>query len=339
MVVGHKGVKQSLTVNKIAIVGLGQIGRRHLQALKLINRPCHLFLVDASQDSIAQAKKAYKVGPEPPFNQVIHSFNDLASLPDQLDIVIIATPANVRKEVVRFILLNKEVRSLLLEKVLFQHPDDFCEINEQLIEGNVKAWVNCPLRTTPFFQTLKISTKEPTSNLNYHVSGSHLNIGSNAIHHLDLLSFLAEESSFIVDSSLLDRSPISSKRPGFLEFTGTLQATGSNGSRMTMTSFKETDIPSVTVITSPHYRVMLRPKEKKAWISKATLNWQWFEVDFTIPLQSQYTQVAVQQILDNTPCNLPTFSDSWKLHTPLLQSLTGHLIKNGYGGISKCPIT
>jgi ubiquinone/menaquinone biosynthesis C-methylase UbiE len=44
----------------IAVVGAGQIGSRHLQALSLIDREARLQIVDPSSQSLATAKERFE---------------------------------------------------------------------------------------------------------------------------------------------------------------------------------------------------------------------------------------------------------------------------------------
>ncbi|MBZ5751972.1 Gfo/Idh/MocA family oxidoreductase [Metabacillus rhizolycopersici] len=331
-----------MNIIKIAIIGVGQIGKRHFQALKLIDHPVKIFLVDSNKDSILQVKTEYQKINEPSQIQSVDYYQNLSSLPYEIDVVIVATPANVRKKIIEDIVNNNKIRYLILEKVVFQNPNHFSEINVLLKENNVKAWVNCPLRMVPFFQMLKKKINDSSnivSPIDYRVNGSQLNLGSNAIHHLDLVSYLTNDTSFSLDSSLLDQYPTNSKRHGFLEFTGTLQGKSKLGSTITITSYPEKNVPHLIQINNIHMRCILKLNERKAWISEDSLGWEWKEIEFNIPYQSQLTHIAVQQIVDGGSCDLPNFSQSWALHVPLLQTLTAHLEKHGSGRVEFCPIT
>lgn len=326
---------------KIAIIGMGQIGRRHLQALKLINRPIHMQVVDTNPNALIQAQHSYQDITASKFNHQIEYFSEVNSLSTDLDLAIIATTADVRKSIVEKLLNLKNVRNLILEKVVFQHPDHFSEINSLLQKKGVKTWVNCPLRMYPLFQKLKkiIDNKENASGpIEYCLSGFNFNLASNAIHHLDLFSYFTRETDFTLDASFLDKNVINNKRKGFIEFTGTLKGKSNEGHSITIISYPTGNAPLLLQINTLNVRCIAKFNENKAWISSPS-NWKWKEIDFIVPYQSELTHLVVQQIIDENKCDLPSYSTSWQLHRPLLHSLTHHLHKDSNWREQICPIT
>lgn len=83
----------------IALIGAGQLGSRHLQALANIDIPVILQVVDPSMDSLNVARERYL---EVPNNDNINSIDfltDIDALNANLDLCIIATNADVRFKV------------------------------------------------------------------------------------------------------------------------------------------------------------------------------------------------------------------------------------------------
>jgi len=326
---------------KIAIIGMGQIGRRHLQALTLIDRPIHIQVVDPNAHALTQAKKFYEEMKRPRFAQQVEYLTDIDTLSTNLHLVIIATTADVRKSIVEKLLTLKSVQNLILEKVVFQHPAHFSEINNLLQKKGVQTWVNCPLRMYPLFQQLKKSiNSKPGSphTIEYHLSGHHFNLASNAIHHLDLFSYLTNEINITLDASSLDKTFIDNKRKGFIEFTGTLKGKNKGGSYITLTSYSTGEAPLLLQISTMNIRCIAKFNQNKAWISSSP-HWEWKEVDFDVPYQSKLTHLFIQQIFDENKCDLPAYSTSWQLHSPLLDSLTQHLQTYSKWREPICPIT
>ena len=89
----------------IAIIGLGEIGSRHLQALADINIACSLFAVDPSMKSTSVAKSRFQ---ENLSNHEldINFLNSVDDLPKQLGLVIIATTSDIRLNVLESLLTN-----------------------------------------------------------------------------------------------------------------------------------------------------------------------------------------------------------------------------------------
>ena len=87
------------SIKDIAIVGVGEIGSRHLQALSQCDFNSRLYCIDPSIESLERAKNRLN---EYPKNPNIHSIifeESIDALPSSLDFSIIATCADVRFQV------------------------------------------------------------------------------------------------------------------------------------------------------------------------------------------------------------------------------------------------
>lgn len=322
---------------KLAIIGAGNIGSRHLQALALIDRPATIEVVDSSPASLNQSKKRFSQVCGAGNVRSVAYLDKISNLSSELDVVVVATTADVRRLVIEELLSQKQTRYLILEKVLFQRREDFSLTKTLLTQHSVSAWVNCQLRLWPFYQYLR-SRFKGSQKIEYSVSGSQLGIGSNSIHYLDHLAYLTNETEFTIFSNHLD-SIIASKRAGFVEFTGTLCGVSARKDRISITSYAEGDIPELIQIMSDKVRCVIRLTENKAWISDGDTDWQWREVSFATPYISNLTHLAVQQLLDHGECDLPTYAESCKLHLPVLEALTSYLERQRSETVDVCPIT
>lgn len=322
----------------IAIIGAGQIGSRHLQALSQLNRTTNIQIVDPNYKSLEKARERFLQIQKNKNVQKVEYLKNIVDLSNNLELVIISTTSDIRREVIEKLLLQKKVHYVILEKVLFQRIEDFVIVNNLLVRNNVKAWVNCPRRMIHFYKQLRSKFKE-IKKVDYRVSCSNMGIGCNSIHFLDLFAFLTGQTNFVLFSDQLDPNIIMSKQPGFLEFTGTLYGTSSKGSNIAITSYLKGDAPLIISINSEAIICLIREDEGKAWISEKANNWIWEEVSFTIPYQSQITNLVVQEILDTGECDLPNYEESWNIHTPLLKSLIFYLQKQKMEEINLCPIT
>jgi hypothetical protein len=322
----------------IAVIGAGQIGSRHLQALSQLNKITNIQIVDPNYKSLERAREKFLQVPKNKDIQRVEYLNNITDLKNSLEIVIVATNSDVRREVIEKLLLQKKVRYVILEKVLFQKIKDFAVVNDLLVRNNVKTWVNCPRRMNNFYKQLKFKFKK-VKKVDCRVSSSNLGIGCNSIHFLDLFAFLTGQTNFVLFSDQLDSNIIISKRQGFIEFTGTLYGKSSGGSNIAITSYLKGNAPLIISISSEVINCLIREDEGKAWISEKVNNWTWEEVIFTIPYQSQLTNLVVQDILDTGKCDLTKYEESWNIHVPLLKSLLFYLQKQKMEEIDLCPIT
>ena len=308
----------------IAVIGAGQIGSRHLQALSSIDREARLQIVDPSSQSLATAKERFETVNHKNNRSIISGvdhFNDIQKLSRKIDVAIIATTARPRREVIKQLLMHSVVKNVILEKVVFQIDKDFDEANKLFEEHQVRVWVNCPFRTWPGYQALREKTG---TNLEIQVHGGQWGLACNAIHYLDIFNFLTGTFPTQVFTERLDGGYIPSKRPGFVELSGTLHG-GSSAGYITLTSTKDGDIPVSLQMASGRFKCTIREDLGKIWIADSETRWVVREEVFPTPRQSQLTQLVVQNILDGKNPMLPDYKTSWKLHTPLLNAIHKHM--------------
>lgn len=222
-----------------------------------------------------------------------------------------------------------------MEKLLFQKKNDYLEIGELLKKNTVKTWVNCSMRSMPFYSNLTAKLKTPFT---YHVSGGQYGLVTNAIHYLDHLCFLVKSLDFQVDVSALDKKIISSKRKGFLELNGAILIRFQKGALGIIDCFAKANAPLMIEISSPTFRCISRENEQKAWISEAP-DWQWREVEAVIPYQSERTSKLVDDILLKEKCVLPTFIDAVKMHLALLEPVKKFVNQNSHKKYNYYPFT
>lgn len=321
----------------IAVIGAGQIGRRHLQALVLMDRPLSVWVVDPSLQSLQSAEHSVKLVKDKKQIHEIRYVPGIKELPCDLYTVIVATSSLVRRAIIEQLLAEKTVKHFILEKVLFQSLGDYGEIKRKLKEMQVKAWVNCPMRLNPFFRQLKTKLGA-AQKVDYRVSGTQLGIGSNAIHHMDLLAYLTDCYHFSMNGYGLNDHITESKRPGFVEFTGTLKGV-SDKARISIMSYETGDSPMHIHLSSEQLHCMVRPSEGKAWIADADCGWAIKTLPYANLLQSQLTHHVVRQLLDTGSCELTAYAQSSELHVPLLEALLDKYQTIVSGEVKLCPIT
>lgn len=321
---------------KLALIGAGELGSRHLQALALLDRPATIEVFEPvltaqgkAEARFAQIKQSGRVSVK--FLSRMEDFSPF------LDLAIIATTADARLQALEQLLAEKNARYLILEKVVFQDVKSFDKAQRLLSRKKVKAWVNCPRRMWPFYQELK--PKFNGEKIDYRASASNLNLGSVAVHLLDHLSFFTGEYDYELSSERLDPDILLSKRPGFREFTGTLEGRLAGGSAISITSYREGNAPFLIQLSTQSLRCLIREPEGKAWLAEEGDGWQWQEIPFKALAQSQLTHLAAAKILNSGESELPTFEQSREIHIPLLKTLTAHFSKIINQPVSACPIT
>lgn len=324
---------------QIAIIGAGQIGSRHLQALSLIDRDIAVSVFDPNNKSLKLAKERFEELPSNEFVRSVSYSETLDSLDYDIDVAIIATNADVRRRVIEQLLQKVRVRFFILEKVAFQSVMDFETILELLEDKKSKAWVNCSYRRMfPIYQEI-LKTFHAGEQIFFNLWGGGWGLACNSIHMLDLFSYFTGKTNIKLDGSRLDSAVGKSKREGCIEFTGILRGTTDNGSEISLLDYQGTVAPYVIQIFGRDSNFIIFESEGKAINALKAKNWIRDEVMFFFLRQSQLTHLVVQQIFDTEDCALASIEESFYLHKAMLKEFIAHLQNVTGKKYNKCPIT
>ena len=325
------------SIRTLVVIGAGQLGSRHLQALAKIDFPANIQVVDPNQTSLQVAEERYS---EIAKNSLINEISFLGSideLADEIDFCVIATNADVRLRVLKDLLANKSIRFLLLEKVLFQSLEELNEAQILLRPLEGRVWVNCPRRMFSVYQELKkyFVGKGP---IHYQLIGSDWGLACNGIHFLDHLAWLVEDSLKELDITGLDAIIHETKRPGFVEFTGVLQGIYENGSRISLISIPNQQVDFIKIYTE-NMQLEVREGDGIALLRQKNKQWEEEKIRFQNPFQSELTQLVAKEVLFKGTCPLTSFKESSVLHGFFLQAVKQHLERVSGTRYERCPIT
>lgn len=318
----------------VAIIGAGQLGSRHLQALAQLNEPVNIQVIDPNETSLSTARNRFdEVGTA--YKGTITYATKLDQLNDQLEVVVIATGSDVRKNILVTLLNTKQVKYLVLEKFLFYKPEEYVIVAELLKEKKVKAWVNCPRRMVDFYKTIK---SKLTGNITLNVIGNSWGLASNGIHILDLFTFLNNSPSFLITDCLLEETQ--SKRLGYIEFSGTIRGKGANNSTFELVSYTNGASPSVVSVYDSNNRYIIHEGQpvSTVWYSGIENEWKWENLTFDFPRQSQMTHLVVSDLMNKGECELTPYSESASMHLTFLENLIDFL-KVVDPQVKECQIT
>lgn len=322
---------------RVLIVGSGNIGSRHLQALGKSRIPLEIVVVDPSVQALERSKQRFDEIAAKPATRPKYCEN-LESIAGEFDVGIVATTSDIRRKTVEEVLDKAKVRYLILEKVAFQKPSDFEHVMEILKSRKVKAWVNFSRRVIPFYVELK-KTIKPHEQMFYTVQGGDWGLACNALHFIDLVCFFIEETDYDVSCADLDKEVKESKRKGFVEFTGSLHCHFRNGSELNLISQDNSACPPLVTILTKSVLGVVEEEKGVARLSKEKNNWKWEEVRFKWPYQSELTHKLVEEIIATGNCGLTSIEESYLIHKPLLSSFIDYLERITGKKYPACPIT
>jgi hypothetical protein len=321
---------------KIALIGCGNIGSRHLQALKKTERNIEITVCEPSEEARRIGLERYNEVAENEHVQLTGMIDDYRKLAEVQDLVIIATSAGVRFEITKWVLENLNVKYLFLEKVVFQQIEHFDEIARLLKERNVRAWVNCTRRLFACYGELK-KMLENDERVDMTVSGTNWGMGCNSIHLLDLYKYITDFTNYSYDNTELEEGLTDSKRAGYKEFFGKFTITTNRGNA-TFECEKDGAAASEITFESKSFRVSVNEAAKKMVIldkySGASR-----EADMDMDFTSNTTNRIVEQIIDGKKCVLVNFDESAFLHRVMLECFLDHMNKFSDEEVKLCPIT
>ena len=263
----------------IAIIGVGALGKRHLQSMVELQDQYQIYAVEINEEIIKILSTEF-----PNVNFV----KTVEELPNELEAVVIATNSNIRRLLFEQLINHATVKNIIFEKVLFQKEEDYYFVQNKLNELNISAWVNCARREWNSYKSLKNELNE-FNELYISAIGGQWGIGCNAIHILDLIEYLSGSEVENLDISKLDNKVIESKRKGFYEFFGTISGVSGKCKNFNIICMDESNLPFRIEITTEKSRYMIDEANNYLLVSDEESSWQWKRRDFKQVYQSQMT--------------------------------------------------
>jgi predicted dehydrogenase len=322
------------------LVGAGQLGTRHLQALVgHAHEPINIQVVDPFEASLAMARERAEAVKNSDGYVELSYLSKLEHVFPKIDFSVIATNANCRLDVIERLLAKSHVRYLLLEKVLFQSVDKLDQALDLIERVGTDAYVNCPRRMFPIYRELREHLKD-AKRVILTVEGDDWGMACNAIHFIDLWAFLSGCTDYEVDASALDSSILDSKREGYKEVTGILRGhAAGHAFHLTSRAWKAGDKEPLKVrIETEQLVIDVLESKGICRIVDVAVNSE-REQSFSAPYQSQLTHLVAVSLLQHGQCELTPFKESAALHKPLLKALLAFF--NEYDDVVRdhCPIT
>jgi len=296
----------------IAVIGAGQLGSRHLQGLAHLPFQAKIQVVDPFESALSVAKQRYNEVEQTASGLTTEFFSSIAPLSDGIDLCIIATNSDVRFEVLKTLVAEKKVKNLILEKVLFQTVQEYHDALGLITGNGINAWVNHPRRLFPFYKKLREQLVNDKS-ISFTVQGGNWGLGCNALHFIDLFSFLTGDPDQVDLETDLDQAILESKRSGYQEFSGRLIGRIGRG-RFQLFSHVEPSPVIITIVSDSGHWVIDEGRGVVRYITPSESS-GWKDVDEKIVYyQSELASPCAVEIIEKNHSDLPTYRRSMDLH-------------------------
>lgn len=299
----------------VALIGLGNIGSRHLQGLARCRSALGIRLVDPSPEAIVRAKQRWA---EVDGERTDHVFLEDDSA--HYDVAIVATAADHRRTVIEELAARATVGTWIVEKPIAQRIADVDRL-DALVGSS--AWINTPRRLIPWHRSIAGEIDAVGKTIAVTVEGGRWGLACNALHFIDLVRWWSGNEPVRIDTDGLDHHWHDSKRAGYSEVFGTLRVLYASGTELTLVS---------TPDGGPH--VITARTDDGDWTieeGKGLLHRPGGSVsEGRMTPQSELTGPLVEGIVAGEAPALPELRDMARVERLLLSALIPH--RMAYGG-------
>ena len=321
---------------KIALIGCGEVGSRHLQALVKMSQNITIYVVEPNRNSQNLGKKRLD---EISYNKRNHNvfwFNSISELDKKSDVAIIATHARGRVDLIEKLLRCGHKR-FLIEKFVCQSTSEYKKLLSSMKKFKAKGWVNTNLQCFEGYQKIKKCFK-PTETLSLSIlTNSKYGLSTQSIHYLALFSWLTNNNQIKLDGKYLKKELIPNKRSkSFKEFQGTLIGINNDNSFLKLTFLPSFNDSLIVKISGKNIHFILDEIHNKISVFNEKKPKKW---NFKFEHVSSLTTKIIQDILKKDDCLLPLVQDSYHSHSELFRIFNAHLKKIFNKDFKSCPIT
>ncbi len=218
-------------MTSIAIIGVGNIGFRHLEGITKSEIIEEIFIYEPNYSAIEKIKESKF------FNSSIKICETISELPEILDFCIVATDSRNRlKAILSLVSKVKQIKYIILEKVLVQSFKSLKQLEFLLEKYDAKIFVN------QWFSRWLIKNNIFNSNeyiINMDVSGIEWGIACNAVHFINAFRNFTKSNNLKKDSDCLFRKPFKTKRDGYFDVNGFIHIQSKCLSNLNLVSFEK----------------------------------------------------------------------------------------------------
>lgn len=325
---------------RVLIVGCGQLGSRHLQAVAALPQVREIEVVDPRPAALQLGRERLAEVPDRPAGSVVRWLSSLEEASVGGGVCIVATQAQVRCQVVQHVVEQLDYASLLLEKIVAQSIRDLDALSALAAARRLSVWVNLKTRAYPFHQRVRqrLGSAEP---ILFSVVGGNHGLANNGVHAADLFAFYDGARHIHSAGACIDPILHPSKRGrDVFDLSGTLQGVTDTGSHFMLSYASDHDGSEHIAITTRRYRCIVDHMQRWAVESDASSGGTWRSVPFEgNPLVSHMTKQFIADILATGRCALPTLEESLVAHRFILSELQPHFNRLLEREVPLCPVT
>lgn len=324
---------------RVLIIGCGQLGSRHLQAVSALPLVTDIDVVDPNPASLSLGQERLQQVVDQQPNVRVRWLAELAAAAPGGHLCIMATQATKRLALVKQA-AAMGYRTFLLEKIVTQSAAEYRDLLALADAQELSIWVNCQERTYPFHQRVRTRI-EPSEPVVFTSVGGNHGLACNGIHLADLFAFYTGAQEIQSAGAHIDPQLHTSKRGASVyDLSGSLHGYTTNGSQMTIVLAGDHRAPYQITIATRRARWIVDYASQWAWESREENNWTWAPIRFEGELRVSYTtRQFASDILTHRKCSLPTLAEAFTAHRFILNELQPHFNHLLGTELRYCPVT
>lgn len=324
----------------VLVVGSGQLGTRHLQAVASLSAVEAIHVLDPSLAALDLGRE--RLGEIDDLNEEIAFgwHESLDTVPSEVDLCIVATQAGGRAELIEAVAQVVECPNWLLEKIVEQSIARYGRIIDFAESHGLSVWVNCKTRDYGVHRYIK-SRIDPSAPISFVQQGGSHGLANNGVHSADLFVYYDGARELMPVGARVDPILLPSKRGSDLyDLGGSLYATTAKGSDYTLSYSSVHASPDhVSIVTTGH-RFIVDHMLRWARESSEDSDWQWRDIPIDENWSvSHMTKAFARDILATSQCALPTLAEAFPAHRYILGELKPHFERLLGRSLERCPVT
>ncbi|MFN0116725.1 MAG: Gfo/Idh/MocA family oxidoreductase [Elusimicrobiota bacterium] len=326
--------------SSVLVIGSGELGSRHLQAICQIPYLERIDVLDQRIEALNVARS--RVESISNRNKFIEYqwIQDISKISSQYDLIVVATQATERVQIIKELIAKNISRKFFIEKVVAQSTSEYESLLSVCEKNNIKIWVNLKSRLHP--SHLRVKQKlNSEEKIVFHVLGGNHGLGNNGVHVADLFIYFSNQKKINLQKESIDLILHRSKRSNeIFDLSGELYGNTDKGDSFFLSFQKDNLAFPLFYISSASYRAIVDDSNK--WMLEATEagKWKWepYNIDKNI-MVSELSTVIVSDILTKQQCSLPLLDEAYGSHQFILDALHPTFKKLIKNDLELCPIT
>ncbi len=217
---------------RVLIVGCGQLGSRHLQAVASLPEVREIEVVDPRPEAFELGRQRLAELPNGQCGTIFRWIRSVEEASKDGDLCVVTTQADVRCQVVYQVVDTLQYSSFLLEKLVAQSVLDYENLLEFSKKKGLAVWVNCKTRVHPSHMQVKAHI-DPAKPIIFSVVGGNHGLVNNGIQAADLFAYYDGANQIESAGAWIDPILHYSKRGrGLFDLSGSLNGYSEKGSRV-----------------------------------------------------------------------------------------------------------